>query len=504
MLKPILFMVLLFSQLSFAQDISGDLEFIETQNTLGSPYNIPIYFDIDGNMSLFSNKTNAALSLGPLAHTIWSKNSSQYIQPQKSSEFSFNEQDNKMGWIEVKRNRWEAGLGLEATMVSNMFAVGLTPFKGAKEVVIRHKASQNENTPGTKLPDQLEDFNEWRLGDSGTFQRYGGVSLYAGLSYSFVNIATAGVTIQNLFSLTIKKISETKIHLTIAEEHLKNRRLQAGVTVATAQANFIKGNKVSTFFILDLKDPTHHELYRNAIRGKLHILQEKLPQESQHMDWTGAERKMYVGIPGVIGRNFQRSEYDFNVEDKEDVVDIKMIKNAGIFLPMRNHRRIVYQSDSGITLFWISEMNKAKIKNLKKAFIEPGKIMGARGFDQILPNEPKIGSTMSQLGMSFDRKELESVTPEMLEEILTHFRARCEAMNLDCQKEHKQKKIAKSLKLWMHKSWENIRDNLGFLMIDEPALIYSYLKTIKSKKMVYFKFLSQKFQSLEGMAPVDI
>ena len=497
-------MLLLFGHYGFAQDISGDLEFIETQNTLGSPYNIPIYFDIDGNMSLFSNKMNASLSLGPLAHTIWSKNSSQYIRPVRSSEFSFDEQDNKMGWIEVKRNRWEAGLGLEATMASNIFALGLTPFKGAKEVVIRYKDTHDEETEGTRLPDKLDDFKDWRLGDSGTFQRYGGVSIYAGLSYSFVNIATAGITIQNLFSLNIKKISDSKIHLTIAEEHLKNRRLQAGVTVATAQANFIKGNKVSTFFILDLKEPSHFELYRFAIRGKLHILQEKLPQESQHLNWTASERKVYVGIPGVIGKNFQRSEYDFNVEDKEDVVDIKMIKNSGILLPMRNHKRIVYQSDKGITLFWISEMNRAKIKHLKRAFIDPGKIMGARGFDQMLPSESKIGSTMSQLGMSFDRQELEAVSPQMLEEILIHFKNRCEAMKLDCRTEHKQKKITRLLKQWTHQKWENMRDNLGFLLIEEPALIFCYLKAIKSKKTVYFKFLNQKFQSLEGMAPIDI
>jgi hypothetical protein len=37
-----------------------------------------------------------------------------------------------------------------------------------------------------------------------------------------------------------------------------------------------------------------------------------------------------------------------------------------------------------------------------------------------------------------------------------------------------------------------------------PALIYSLVKVMKYKKEVYFKFLSESFQSLEGSSPILI
>ena len=235
MLKILSFIAFILSAQVMAQDLSGDLDFIETQNTLGSPYNIPIYIDIDGNISVFNQQSNASISLGPLAHTIWTRNKSRYIKAMPSSKFQFLEQNNDLGWIEVKRNRWELGLGLEATVASNVLAVGLTPFKGAREIMIRQTKSVDQKTEGTSLPKHLKDINEWEIGDSGTYQRYGGVSLYAGLSYSVVNILTAGLVIQNLFSINLRKVSPHKVQLMIAEENLKNRRLQAGVTLATTQ-----------------------------------------------------------------------------------------------------------------------------------------------------------------------------------------------------------------------------------------------------------------------------
>ena len=130
--------------------------------------------------------------------------------------------------------------------------------------------------------------------------------------------------------------------------------------------------------------------------------------------------------------------------------------------------------------------------------------MGAKAFDSVIPAGTKIGSTLSQMGMSFTSEELDAVTPVMLEEILGHFKVRCENMQLACAKEKRFNKIAKSLRSFIDKKWEEVRDKIGFLMIDEPALIHSYIKTIKSNKKVYFKFLNEKFQSMEGAAPIEI
>jgi len=503
MLKILSFLLFLLNLSVMAQDLSGHIDFIEKQNTLGSPYNIPVYIDLEGNINILSHHSNASVSIGPLAHTIWTRNKSHYIKAKPSSHFAFLEQEGDLGWIEVKRNRWELGLGLEATVASNVIAVGLTPFKGAREIMIRQTKTMDDKTSGPSLPRKLKEISDWQVGDSGTFQRYGGVSVYAGLSFSVVNILTAGIVIQNLFSINIRKLSSNKVQLMIAEENLKNRRLQAGVTLATTQIHFLSGHKVASFFTLDLENPDHHKLYRDAVKGKLHLLQEKLPQEAQRMDWKGTEKKAYFGIPGVAGRNFQRSHYDFETEDDQDAMDVKSRKNAGILLPLRNHSRIVYQSDNDVTLFWFSEMNKARIKELKKRFLTPGKIIGAEGFDDLAPEKRKLGSTVTQIGLSFNRSEFEAITPEILENVLDNFKQRCVEFNLDCKRKSKIKEIGQKLKEWMSGSWKDVRASLAFLMMDEPALIHAYVKTLNIKKRIYFKFLNQKYQSLEGTAAIN-
>lgn len=503
MLKLAWLLLILSLNSAYAQDLSRDLEFIETQNAQATAFNVPVYMDLEGNINIISKNPNADLNFRPMAHVAWKKTQSLYIRPVQSSAFSFSEQATNLGWIQVKRYRWEAGAGLGAT-IGKFTGVGIAPYKGARQVMIRHLESADEVTPKPKLPDSLEDIRDWRIGDQGSYQTYGGVEIVAGVNYSAVTIVSVGLTIQNLFSVVVNKTGPNKVVLSVAEENLNKRKIQSGVFAANARVHFFNGKRLTTHFSLDLDDPTHHNLYRLALKGKLNILQQKLPQEAQKMEWKGSERIGYIGIPGVAGKHFTRSEYEMNYDDEIDVIDIQSRRSAGLFVPLRNHNKLVYQSDSAIILFWFSEMNKADEEVLGRKFLTPGRVMGAKGFDSVLPAGTKIGSTLSQMGMSFTREELESVTPDMLEEILEHFKARCEQMDQDCARPKKFKKIAKSLKGYMNKKWEDVRDKLGFLMIEEPALIYSYIKTIKAKKKVYFKFLNQKFQSMEGAAPIEI
>ncbi len=504
MLKLIWTLLLLIGQVAFAQDLSGDLEFIETQNTQSNPFNVPLYVDLDGNLNLISRDPNASMSIGPLGHLAYKTSISNYIRPVQRNHFSFEEQNSQLGWTEVKRKRWEVGLGIGASLASNFVSVGLIPYKGARQVMIRQKKTKDEKTANPRLPDDMEDMRSWQIGDRGSFQRYGGVTVYAGTKFTFVNILSVGVTIQNLFSVVVKKISDTKIQLSIGEENLNKRKLQTDFAVASAKMHFFNGKRLTTQFTLDLDDPSHHELYSLALKGKLHLLQEKLPQESQYLVWKGSERIGYIGIPAVAGKYNQRSEYEMDVDGEQDVIDMKSRRSSGWLIPLRNHNRLVYQTDSAIILFWYSEMNKADEDVLYRKFLIPGKLMGAKGFDGVIPAGTKIGSTLSQMGMSFTREELEAVNPVKLEEILDNFKSRCENMNLECAKERHFNKIAKSLRAYFGKKWEDIRDGLGFLMIDEPALIHAYIKTIKSKKSVYFKFLNEKYQSMEGEAPIEI
>jgi len=503
MLKHLWPILILISQFSLAQDPIKDVDYIQTQNTLGLPFSVPVFIDLDGNLSVISKPSGMKLSFGPLGQVAWNKSSSNYINPITRNEFSFSPQSSKNGWTEVKRLRWEIGAGVEAALGQSIVMMGLAPYKGARQVMTRYKKTQDEKTPRAHLPEELDHMRAWTIGDKGSFQRYGGINIYAGVDFKAINVVTAGFTIQNLFNVSVQKISNEKIQLTIAEEHLNKRRIQTGMAIANGTFNFFKANTFSADFILDLTDPSHHDLYRMALKGELSHLQEKLPIELQKLEWRGSERIGYAGIPGVAGKYISRSEYETQEDEKEEIIDLKSTRNAGLLLPMRNHNKIVYQNDSQISLFWFSEMNRANADVIERRFLIPGRIMGAKGFETELPTKRRIGSTLSYLGFTLSKKEFESITPQIFEDIMRNFKDRCEAMDLDCASERKVKKITKMLRKWMNGKWEDFQDNLGFLLMDEPALIFSYVKALNLKRSVYFKFLNQKYQSLEGMAPIE-
>jgi hypothetical protein len=505
MVKTFLIILFILSQVALAQDISRDLEFIETINTQSTPFNFPIYVDLDGSVGLISSQSNSPVSFGPLGHIGWHRSVSRYIRPLESSEFSLQNQKKELGWIEVKRLRWEAGLGLETLLASNMLSLGFTPYKGARQVMIRHKKTLEEKTPGPQLPDDLAELNDWSIGDKGSYQRYGGIQFTAGVNVLLGSPISGSLTIQNLFNVVVSKRSESMIQIKISEEHLNKRRLQMGLPVANFKIQSFKGKKLVATFNLDLSNPDHEELYQFVKKGKLDILQSKLPQSEQNIEWKGSERMGYFGIPGVMAKNIQRSEYQMDFESGEDnIIDVKSTSNSGLLLPVRNNSKIVYQTSKSLILFWYSEINKASDRHLYHKFLLPGKEMGAKGFDTEIPSGTKIGSSLMQMGLSFSRAEIETIDSALLEDILVNYKSRCVALRLDCAKEKRFNKIANTLREWLGKKWNEVRDSLGFLMMEEPALIYSYVKSMKLKKSIYFKFLNQKYQSLEGRAPIEI
>jgi hypothetical protein len=504
MFKPLLVILFLCAQAAFAQDLSRDLEFIDTQNSASYPFGIPLYVGLDGQVNIISKSDATGMSFRPTGQVFWNRTSSLYIKPVQTNSFSFSEQKADLEWIQVKRKRMEIGLGLGASLTKLPISVGLTPYKGARAVIIRQTINHDQKIGSMKLPKDLEEMRDWTPGDEGSFQTYGGVELSVSANYAIATIVNLSVTVQSLFSVVIQKTQNNNIHLSISEENLNKRRIQSGVIVGTATMNYFNGKRLSTNFILNLDNPRHHELYELAIKGKLSELQRELPAEAQRMTWKGHERIGYFGVPGVAGKYFTRAEYAMDFDGEEDVLDVKTRRSSGLFLPLRNHNKMVYQTESALILFWYSEMNKADEEVLSRKFLIPGRVMGAKGFDSVLPVGTKIGSTLSQMGLSFTREELDNVTPELLESVLKNFKERCELLEQSCAGVKTQKKIGKTLRGFLGKKWEDVRDKLGFIMLDEPALIHSYIKAIKAKKSVYFKFLNEKYQSLEGAAAIVI
>ena len=56
----------------------------------------------------------------------------------------------------------------------------------------------------------------------------------------------------------------------------------------------------------------------------------------------------------------------------------------------------------------------------------------------------------------------------------------------------------------LQRPWEDMKKQMGLLLVEQPALIYAMMKVKNAKKDVYFKFLSENFQSLEGSSPVEL
>ena len=126
-----------------------------------------------------------------------------------------------------------------------------------------------------------------------------------------------------------------------------------------------------------------------------------------------------------------------------------------------------------------------------------------KGFDSKIPENERIGSTVAQMGLTLNRSEIEKVNPAILDEIVLEFAQRCEEFKLKCRKQKVKEKVKQQLTDLMGKKWKEYRDKLGFLLIKEPALVHAYLKVLNSRNKLYFKFLNQKYQSLEGAAPIQ-
>lgn len=501
-MKFLTLILALWTSFALAQE-TLDVTFLQTQRTTGSPFAIPVSVNSKGEISLFGENDTQNLSFQPLLQVGLNRAVINYSQPIVLNRFNFYEVQKDLGWIEVKRERIEAGLGL-SSIIKSATTVGLIPYKGAIQTVVRHKKSAQEKSLSAWMPKHFDDLIAWNEGDTGTYQRYGGISAYAGFSAGVVDIATISFGIQNQFIIEMKKISRNNIVLSISEENLKRRQAVVGPFAANATFANFKGKRFTSQFTLDLDVDSHAELYKEAIKGNLAYVQERLPSKNQKLTWVGHDSHYYIGIPWVVGKTFDQGHYDLEEDGVETELDIIGRRNKGILTPHRNHQNYVYQTDESIVLVWSSEMNKTDEKAFQKAFMSKGRIIGVKGFDRDLPDDTKFGSVVSQIGIHISRKEAEGARKIDFEEMTYHLQSKCEIERLSCRKEKNLNKLMRKFKELLVKDWKQMKSDMGLLLIKNPALIHAVVKTLKYKKEVYFKFLSERYQSLEGSSPIEI
>jgi hypothetical protein len=481
-LKLILFGVLLSLGMNLQAQVGPDLSFLITQDTLTNPTIIPTPFFLAPSFQLGLNRSQV-----------------RYVLPIRATEMGFSGQSLDAQWIQYSRIRQEYGLGL-ANKLAEGLRLGVSAYRGALNSYVQVKSERDERLPLLAVPFKLSQLEQWRVGDYGSFQTYGGIQLKLGYGLNMLmGIAQASATIQNQFILEVRKFSVDEILLSLTEEKLSKRKLILGpLPVNVAGAHF-QGARLSASFRLKCGDPQHEELFALALAGELEELQRSLPATAQEIRWQGVESTRYLGVPWLAGRTVVKGRYEIISDEDEQELQVRESRNRGL-LRLRNHQQVILGNEDELQLIWFSEMKQVNARALDKHFLGIGKVMGVGGFDAAPPAAEIRGSTISQLAISLGRGEAELFSDEL--SIQSHLEQRCEELALPCADQGRRRRLMRQLKKITDISWEQGRRKLGELLLKEPALMYALVRSGQLKKRAYFKFLSENFQSLEGWAPV--
>lgn len=485
---------------AYAQDLPGE-DKLDVYDLAGGFVSLPLKINTKGEFSFTAGANDLVFT--PTVHMGFSRTNNLYVLPEKSDSLTFSDIGANNKWIEIKRLRIEYGLGLSA-MLKGTYGLGLIPFKGSNQTFIKIKNDPHELSPSLTMPKTLDEIQQWGPGDSGSFQTYGGVELYASIGVPLTTLAQTTMTFQNLFKIGVKKTGADSIEFSIEEESVNRTELKLGPWFVNGRYGKMKGQTFKGVFSLKLSDPKHHDLFKVALKGKISELQRRISLQAQKIEWKGTEKRSYFGIPFVIGQNRSNSEYEYDENGEETQLNLTSRKNGGILAAIGNHSQYLYQNDESIMLYWTSEMSRPSAKILKKRFLSVGVAIGLDNFSRSVPLDKKLGSVLTNLGVTFTKSEIEGLSSSNLEEIERNLITQCEDLNLKCRKEKTYKKIMKSLRIAAKTSWLESRKTIGSLLIKEPALIYSFIKTMNLKKKVYFRFLSGNFQSQEGLAAVPL
>lgn len=494
----LILLILMSTSALFAQT-----EFLDTLTTANTPFQIPIRIGTSGELSFLETPDN--FMVGPAFGGAYSKSVVQYISPIKLTDPTslLSPITEERSWMEVRRRRYDGGLGLVALMGNN-FYVGLVPFKGAMQTTVRIKDSKEAILPDDlRIPQTLDIISNWRTGDQGTYQMYGGVEILAAFGVSFVNLARSSVAFQNQFIVEVRKVSDKLVLFSIAEEDLKRSESSIGPLVSKVALDLFYGKRFRSEFVLDLTNPMHHDLYKQGLAGKIIELQTKLDHRSQKLKWIGAKSSFYIGIPYFIGVEKSQGSYSINTDGQDSDMSIKTRFNKGIFATQGEHDRLVYRTEDLVLLLWNSQMKKAHHNVMEKYFFRFGRSIGIQGFGESFPRG-LYGSVQTQIGLAFSREEIESFRALDVASINNELRLRCEALKLNCRRLSKRQSMLKNLTKAMKAPWNEMSFELGKLLMKHPALIQSVLKISKLKKEVYIKFLNDNYQSTEGMLEVGL
>lgn len=470
-------------------------DFLPTQKTISKPFGLPVRIGADGSIDYLVGDRN--LVFAPGVQIAYDSNFVQYSIPEVASEFSLQPPKENTGWMEFKRRRYEYGLGLIAVLQKTV-RMGLAPYKGAKFAIKRLKMDKDFITSGKiEMPKKLGDLEAWEPGDEGSFQTYGGIQVFAGISISILNAGTVTLGWQNQFIVSIQRLKDS-ISLTITEEKVDRKSFNIGVEPLNGTITHFDGKQLQATFILSFSNPDHYQLYLDAIAGKLTELDKKLPESKKHIQWKGNDISVYWGVPFLIGQTRSRGSYHVEDEEQDYYLEVMQNKKSGLLVPPAFHQRFVYHNDESILLMWTTDMKKSAPEKLRLHFFGPARAVGFKGFDIDL-DEKQYGTVIGEVGVVITKDDVAKFSVLDPMNVSLSLKARCTELLLDCAKESNGRKIMKKFSDSMKKEWDLRKKHLGILLVKEPALLHALLKESHTSKEAYFKFLSDRYQSLEGL-----
>lgn len=490
--------LIFFFSLSAAAQV-GD--FLPTQKTVSKPFSLPIKIDLNGGIRFLTGDRD--LVFAPGIQVGFDKSYVQYSIPEMASEFSLMPPRESSGWMEFKRKHYDYGLGL-VSVIQRTFRLGLAPYKGARLTMRRLKVNKDwSTTDDIRLPKKLADMQSWSVGDEGTYQTYGGIQIYAGLDIGPLNAGSATVGWQNEFVVSVQRTDEG-ISLSVKEEKLDRKSVNVGLDPLNATLTQFNGKQLLAVFTLNFNNPVHHELYEAALRGELSTLEEKLTPEEKHLSWHGHDLSVYWGIPFLIGQTNSKGSYHVT-EDKQDYyLEVLENKRSGLLVTGALQQKFVYHNSESILLMWTTDMKKAAPKRLRKHFFSPARAVGFKGFDIDLDDSKNYGTVIGEVGVVLTKDDVAKFSDVDIPSVSENLKARCVELKLDCSRDSKVREIISGLQRAMKEEWNSRKKILGLLLVKQPALLHALLKSTRMQKEAYFKFLSDRYQSLEGLTVLVI
>ncbi|MBY0515935.1 MAG: hypothetical protein K2P81_03430 [Bacteriovoracaceae bacterium] len=455
-------------------------------STLGSPFSIPISFDLNGRIALKLNTGNATV-FPIMAHFAWERQRYDFIPASVGMKHEWVEAPAETPHLYVYRQKLEAGLGIGAAtklLGGNLgFSLGLVPFKGSSWESRTFKEPSNGKF---SLPLSVADWEEWSEGEGRDYQVMGGLTLSIGMTALGMNAANLFKTTQQRWSLSMEKVSSKHLRVRIRQDRWKKKGRILGPFFANWEKAVLDYFDSERSYLVDMTTDVGIEAVKSLWAGRLDELQSSAAtQEEVGMRrWQGNYRSRYLGIPYVFGQSTARVELQsWEVEGEGRLLDIlnMQVRNNGLLREADPQVWTVVSDPSDETVYFLA-ISQSLEKGSKGVREKLGRWMENVGLQMQWPEMNKKDFLDARLMFSVPMKSWNAWANELIP--VEDYQKSCLEMNLKCQRERLAKKAIEG--------WSDIKEK-SLLVKSEYLIRHPVLWGLlvqKTKEKIVAEFLA--------------